>query len=442
VYRITPDGLWDGIWESADDLPYDVVPDGGGVIVATGHQGKVYRVESGFPRVTLLTRVPAQQITGAHRTTAGDLVLVTANPGKVFRVGGSTAAKGHYDSDVLDATTTATWGTIRWTASTPAGTSVALQTRSGNTSRPDDTWSDWSPPSSTSSGDQIRSPKARYLQWRAVLGGTPGVTPVLTSVIVAYQPRNIRPQVTSVTVHPPGTVFLRPYSSGEFEIAGFEPGTSDGRNLTAVGASAPSQAAPALGRKTFQRGLQTFVWKAEDTNDDRLQYDVFYRREGETTWRPLKRQTWDALLTWDTTSVPDGTYTIKVSASDAPSNGTAGALVGELESTSFAIDNTPPRIELQGPRSEGGRTHLAFAVRDAQSPIQRVEYSVDALRWRSVFPVDGIADAPSEAFDITLEEGVTPADVTLRALDALGNVATAAGAGAGPSAGGARAPRR
>ena len=442
VYRIAPDGLWDTLWDSPEDLPYDVVPDGDAVIVATGNKGKVYRVDIGMPRVTLLTRVPAQQITGAHRSATGDLLLVTANPGKVFRVGGSSASKGHYDSDVLDAVTTASWGTLRWTATTPPGTSVSLQTRSGNTSRPDETWSDWSPASAASAGVPIGSPKARYLQWRAVLTGKPGVTPVLTSVTAAYLPRNVRPEVKSITVHPPGTVFLRPYSSGDTEIAGFEPGTSDGRNLTAVGAVAPNQNQPVLGRKTFQRGLQTFVWKAEDPNDDRLVYDVAFRREGETTWRPLKKQTWDALLTWDTSSVPDGTYTIRVSASDVPAHGQADALVGELESSSFSIDNTPPIIELRGTRTENARTHLSFTVRDAHSPVQRVEYSLDAVRWRTVFPIDGIADAPTESFDILLDEGVVASDVTLRAHDALGNVVTTAANGTATPAGNARAQRR
>jgi hypothetical protein len=288
----------------------------------------------------------------------------------------------------------------------------------------------------------IGSPTARYLQWRAVLTGKPGVTPVLTSVTAAYRPRNIRPEVRSITVHPPGTVFLRPYSSGDTEIAGFEPGTSDGRNLTAVGAVAPNQNQPMLGRKTFQRGLQTFVWKAEDANDDRLVYDVAFRREGETTWRPLKKQTWDALLTWDTSSVPDGAYTIRVSASDVPANGLADALVGELESSSFSIDNTPPIIELRGARTENARTHLSFTVRDAHSPIQRVEYSLDAVRWRTVFPVDGIADAPAESFDILLDEGVVASDVTLRAHDAMGNVVTTTANGTATPPGNARAQRR
>ena len=50
---------------------------------------------------------------------------------------------------------------------------------------------------------------------------------------------------------------------------------------------------------------------------------------------------------WDTTSVPDGTYYVKVTATDAPSNSPDTALVGEFESVSFDIDNTPPVVEVQ-----------------------------------------------------------------------------------------------
>src|SRR4029078_1953947 len=186
--------------------------------------------------------------------------------------------------------------------------------------------------------------------------------------------------ISSITVHPAGAVFQRPFSTGEMEIAGFEDNTSDGRAQAQSASPAGAQwgSAPALGRRIYQKGLQTFVWKADDENDDRLQYDVLYRREGETAWKALHRALTDPIFVWDTTSVPDGTYFIKVAASDAPSNSPGAALVGELESASFDIDNTAPKIEVQPPARAGGRTTIAFVVRDDQSPVQRVEYSLDA----------------------------------------------------------------
>jgi hypothetical protein len=231
-------------------------------------------------------------------------------------------------------------------------------------------------------------------------------------------------------VHPPGTVFQRPFSTGELEIAGFEENTSDGRgsqqqNQNASGPGATTNPVPALGRKVYQKGLQTFVWKADDDNDDRLQFDVFYRREGETTWKPLKRGLWDPILVWDTTSVPDGTYYVKIAASDAPSNSPETALVGEMESVSFDVDNTPPVIEGISSSRSGTKATVKFTVRDEQSTVSRVEYSLDGSRWRVAYPADGIADSRREDFEITLDAPDAGRSVIIRATDAMNNVVTA-----------------
>ncbi len=430
VYRVAPDGLWDIVWESSGDLPYDVSFDAeGALLIGTGPKGKLYRLVGDPPRSILVGRAPAQQVTKFLPDGRGGNYYATANPGKLFRLTRERATRGTYESEVRDAETVATWGTIRWRAATPPGTAVRLFTRSGNTAIPDETWSPWSAAYTNPEGEPIRSPKARYLQWRAELTGG-AETPVLTSVTIAYLPRNLRPQVTSITVHPPGVVFQKPFSTGEPEIAGYEDPTSDGRGVSSAapppaGPGQPSSA-PALGRRTYQKGLQTFLWKAEDPNGDRIQFDILYRREGETTWQVLRRGLWDPIYVWDTTSVPDGTYTIKIVASDAPSNAPGTALVGELESTAFDVDNSPPRIAVQPPRIEGGRLVVPFTVRDEQSPIARVEFSTDANRWRVLYPKDGIPDSRTEEFELLLEDNPRPTNLVLRATDAMNNTATAA----------------
>jgi WD40 repeat protein len=346
IYRIRPDGIWDTLWETGDDVPYDLLiePDGS-LLVGTGTDGKIFRISGDPARATLLARASARQVTALLREPSGRIVGATSNPGKLFALSVGPAKRGTYDSDVRDAGTVASFGVIRWRASARAG-QVEIYTRTGNTAMPDETWSAWSKPYSNADGEQISSPNARYLQWRAVLTSGSASPPVLTSVTAAYLPRNLRPEVVSITVHPPGTAFQRPFSTGEMEIAGFEDNTSDGRSPAQTSTAQPGSpaqgSAPPLGRRVYQKGLQTVVWKAEDGNTDRLQFDVFYRREGETAWKALKRGLWDPIFVWDTTSVPDGTYIVKVGASDAPSNSPGTALVGEMESVTFDIDNTPP----------------------------------------------------------------------------------------------------
>ena len=429
IYRIRPDGLWDTLWEAADDWPFDLlIENGGSLLVGTGKEGKMFRLSGDPARATLVARAAARQVTSLIRDGSGRIVAATSNPGKVFTLASTRASLGTYDSDIRDAGTVATWGAIRWRAAAKPG-EVEVFTRTGNTATPDETWSPWSKAYTAEAGEKITSPNARYLQWRSVLKATAGAQgPILTSVTTAYLPRNLRPVVSSITVHPPGTVFQRPFSTGELEIAGFEDNTSDGRSPSQPNTSSASSSTPptpALGRKVYQKGLQTFVWKADDDNDDRLQYDVFYRREGETAWKPLKRGLWDAIVVWDTTSVPDGTYYVKVVASDAPSNSPATALVGEFESVSFDIDNTPPNVEVQSATRSGSRVNVKFVVRDEQSAVQRVEYSLDASKWQTAFPVDGIPDSRREDFDVVVEEAAAAQSIIIRVTDAMNNVATA-----------------
>jgi hypothetical protein len=430
IFRIRPNGLWDTFWETGEDSPFDMLIEAdGSLLVGTGPEGKIFRLAGDPAKATLLSRATARQVTALFRDPSGRVIGATSNPGKLFALSSGTAQRGSYESDVRDAGTVASWGVIRWRVTARPG-QVQVFTRSGNTAAPDETWSAWSKPYTSADGEQITSPNARYLQWRTTFTADGASSPILTSVTAAYLPRNLRPEVATMTIHPPGAVFQRPFSSGDLEIAGFEENTSDGRPPAQTQASpgSPLPLPPPLGRRIYQKGLQTIVWKAEDDNGDRLQYDVSYRREGETAWKVLKRGLWDPIFVWDTTSVPDGTYLVRVSASDAPSNAPTTALTGEKESVNFDIDNTPPRIEAQPATRSGTRSTIAFAVRDEQSAVQRVEYSLDASRWRMVYPKDGIPDSRREEFEVTVDDTEGGRSVIIRATDAMNNVATAVAA--------------
>ena len=431
VFRIAPDGAWDLIWESREDTPYDIAFEGNGnLLVATGNKGKIYRLSGDPYQPTLVVRANAQQVTTILPERDGRMLFATSNPGQVLRLSAARAERGTYTSDVRDAQTVAAWGTIKWRAQIPARTRIEISTRSGNTRTPDETWSDWADAYQTAEGSAITSPRARYLQWRAVLVGSGTESPLLTSVSAAYLPRNMRPRVTSITIHPPGTVFQRPFPTDP-EIAGFDGELPDRRSAAAAGGG------PTLGRRTYQKGLLTFVWRGEDDNRDELIYDVLYRREGETSWKLLKRAVTDPILVWDTTSVPNGSYLLRVVASDAPSNSPTTALAGAMESNSFEIDNAPPQVNITAVRRDGGRLTIQFEVRDEQSSVQKVDYSLDGDRWQTIYPRDGIADSRFEQFELVLEGEAAARGVIVRAADALNNLASARGE-APPTASGGR----
>ncbi len=417
VYRIAPDGIWDVVWQSTADTPYDAVIDAAGaVIVGTGPNGKIFRV-AGRPRTTaLLTRAAARQVTRFAAGPDGRLHYATANPGSLYRLATNRAGTGAYVSEVHDARTVAMWGTIRWRADTPGNSSVRLYTRSGNTAVPSATWSPWSAAYADPSGAAITSPRARYLQWKAELRGA-GAAPALFSVTAAYLPRNLAPEVTRITIHPPGLANLQAFPTDP-PIAGL-----DAERDPAAPPPAGTAQAPTLGRQVYRKGLQSFAWEARDPNDDPLRFEVRYREETATEWRLLKRDLTTRLFTWDTTSTPDGTYVVRIAASDAAANAPGRALTAMRDTAPFDVDNTPPHIAVEGVTPAGNRAVVRLLVSDAQSTLDRVEYTVDAERWQAAWPADGIADERVERFEIT----VSAADLerlVVRVTDAMKNIAT------------------
>lgn len=414
LFRIDAAGAWEAVWES-NDLIYDLTPAAAGaVLIATGPDGRLYRLQRGR-EILLLSGVDARQITrfaGPGRADRETPPFATANPGRVMTAGG-TGTTASFTSAVRDTKSLSTWGLIRWEGSP----GVTLATRSGNTDKPDDSWSAWSMAYTRPEGETIQSPAARFLQWRVSFTRT-AQQQQLTSVTVAYLPRNNRPSVSTLTVHPAGVVFQRPFSGEEGAIAGLDDVVADARRPPG-----DTPAPPPPGRRMYQKGLQTFAWKAEDTDGDRLIYSLQYRREGETTWRDLRSGLSDPLFVWDTTSVADGRYLIRVRASDGPANPADRLLVGERESDPFDIDNTPPQISIEVSR-QGSAARLIVRVRDAQSPIQKLEYALTGSAWTVAYPVDGLSDSLEERYEIALPADADPTRVVLRATDLLQNVAT------------------
>ena len=92
------------------------------------------------------------------------------------------------------------WQSLTAQSVRPAGTGITYETRSGATREPSASWSAWQP---VGSGGAIASPNARFLQYRATLTGTGGVTPTLQRVEATFGAGSDQPPTT-------GTVSLAP----------------------------------------------------------------------------------------------------------------------------------------------------------------------------------------------------------------------------------------
>ncbi|BCS33616.1 hypothetical protein TBR22_A28430 [Luteitalea sp. TBR-22] len=425
IYRVGADGLVDTYWEATGELPFDLLPTDTGRLLVAADNGVVYAVDGEPARTARLAQVQARQLT--RIIPRGDRYLLTAsNPGKLVELAATPAATGQYTSEVKDATTGAAWGVLRWDGEQPTGSSARFATRSGNTSTPDDTWADWVPVRDDQGVLRIASPAARYLQWRVDLTGAAA----LDQVTLTYLPRNQRPRVTTLTLHPAGVVFQQPYGTQEPpDLAGFQSTTPAPARDQAIAAATPTSTAAAVGRRLFQKGFQTFQWDASDPDKDDLRFQVLVRRVGTDTWRTLARDLVGNVYTWDTSQLPDARYLVRIVATDGRANPTGTALTGEKEGGPITVDNTPPVIHVrQVPTDKPAAgqpapTRLAFEVIDSASTLDRVDVLLANGQWRPVFPDDGVMDGLRETFTVPLAD-LGDGPVVVRATDSLTNLAT------------------
>ncbi|MFT3746376.1 MAG: hypothetical protein QM785_19050 [Pyrinomonadaceae bacterium] len=397
VYRVLPDGSVDVIWASPTVTGFSLYAhaNGSGVLVGTSDKGRVYNISNSGSE-TLALQTDANQLS-TIRTDGKSLFATSSNQGSLYKFGPETVAEGTYDSAVLDAKGTSTWGRIWWRSS---GT-VTIQTRSGNTEKPDETWSGWSTALTDQKGAQVSSPKARYLQWRAVLRSSGSS---VSEVNLAFVARNIAPEVLSVQALPTNVglaanpaVQIDP----NIELNGMEPASF----------GIPVVAVPP--RKLYQRGATSLQWTAEDRNGDKLTYDVYYKETGDADFKMLRGELTDNFLAIDGQSLADGRYVFKVVARDNSSNPASMALSGEKVTEPIDIDNTPPVVTAG--TASGGK--VSFKAVDAASYLIRAEYSINGGDWKPVYADDGISDSPTENY--TVEVPTAPGEyvVTLRVFD-------------------------
>ena len=447
IYRINPEGIPDEIWNSRDDIVYSLGLNADGrVLAGTGNKGALLVID-GQGVYAQLAKSGSAQITGIARASNGKVYLCTANPGKIFSLGPEYEPEGTFESQSFDAKLFSQWGRLQWwgpPATTTANTNakengqprLELYVRTGNTEDPGKEWSAWFGPYS-SSDSQIEAPSARFLQWEAVIhDGRPGDG--IDWVSIAYLPRNVAPVIDGIAMQDPGVRAQAPPNINAGGSVTLKQPPSANPNPSGANPGAAQPATPPKfepqPQGSQQKGYQSVLWSVHDDNDDDLKYSVYFRGENQRDWLLLKDDLDQKFYSWDTTSMPDGAYYLKIVATDSPSNPPQLTLTTERESDRFEVDNTSPTVSkiqasasgMNADRSHGVSYDFGFTASHPTSSIDRAQYSVDGGDWILLHPTTGISDYKTETYSFTVR-GMSPGEHTIavRVFDRFENIGSA-----------------
>jgi hypothetical protein len=419
IYKIYPDGTAIKVWTTSRSSVYSLYLAGkDSLIFGTGDDGTMYCLAEG--KLGLMRKVADSQILaviGDGRT----VFFSTGNGARVYSAGPVLCKEGTLVSKVFDAVGVSRWGCLTWDAQVPRGSSLTFSTRTGNCENPDKTWSKWSE-ELTSSGGVVTSFPGRFVQWKAILRSSAGrVSPLLRKVTLSYLEKNLAPTVASVQVMPQGM----PLAKGGIDKAPERVSQTLPGGVKVEYSIVSDEEERAMEEAAWARVFRTALWQASDPNGDNLTFSIFYRGIDEEKWKLLEENFKEAIFTWNTSGFPDGSYFLRVVASDSPDNSPSEILTAEGLSLPFEIDNTPPVVSGLRYTKEKVGIRIDGKVSDNMSPVVVLNYSLDGKEWCNLQALDGLLDSLHEEFSFVLE-GLAAGEhaLVIRARDGAGNIGT------------------
>ena len=454
VVRIQPGGFAQEFWAAPEGPIQSILADPvrPGIFVAAGRKGRVYRLLSDT-NWSLIADVDEPMVLGlaSHKDK---VYFAAGNKAALYELRVAGAGEGLFASRALDAGSTVRWGNLAWEGEAPEGTSVTVETRTGNTAEPDDrAWSAWQAAEPLADGiARVTNPVAQYLQYRLRMERRNlDTSPHVDAVRFHYVQQNAAPIIREVRVEKGGAD--QPAVPGgaagpadavaralEAVARGGQPGAApdaDGdaaaaaRSRIAAAATGRAADAPSGGTAAAKRNSRAYrlTWDARDPNDDRLLYALYLKAEDETVWKLLEDNLEANRAVLTTEDLADGHYRIKVEAGDHRSNDRDNATTASRQSDIFLVDNTPPVVEDFAARRVGdGEWEVTARVVDALSIVSGAEYDIDARNEpRAVAPEDGIFDFSTETFRFRVRPAEKSPEhaLMLRVSDREGNSAVA-----------------
>ncbi|MBN1788005.1 MAG: hypothetical protein JW806_06380 [Sedimentisphaerales bacterium] len=361
IYKIDPNGFVTKVFsQSAVFFALYIHKDD--ILLGTGNEAQMFSINPQTEIETLIYEdESASQITDIISADK-DVYFCTANPAKLILLKSNYADSGTFESTLIDAGQPAQWGKLQLDADIPDKTKIMLSARSGNVDDVNDqTFSNWTEPVKITTPIDLTVPLGRFCQYKLTLEGSQDKTPFIREVAAAFAIPNLAPKVITVTV--------------------------ERKN------------------KKADPGIFKIDFYAEDKNADKLTYKIEFRKTGRTGWIELEDELDKENFEWDSKTVEDGSYEIKVTASDELGNSQDTKLTGSRISDPVIVDNTPPVVDKHKLQTSDDKAVLELKVKDIYSVVDSLSYSVDSNeKWVSALPQDNIFDTLEEDFTITVTD--------------------------------------
>lgn len=401
LVEILPNYTAQTLWTSNNESIFGLATRGPDVLFSTDANGHIFdlRPSPEGPKLTLLTET-RESLPTRILPEGSNLFVATSNIAKLIQIGTSMGETGTYQSPVKDTRFVSRWGEISWRAQTPPRCTVQFYTRSGNSERPDNTWSDWSGPYRNSEGSSVHSTPARYIQWKAVFRGTDGESPSLREVVISYLNQNLPPEIHTLTVTDGGEKISL---TGSPIVSSAPAGMTIPVSTVSTVVTPMMYDASAGGTEAGKHQI-AISWRAEDPNHDHLTYSLSIKSADEQQWHLLKDKLKETQFTIPQDSLADGEYQVRLTASDEASNPPESALRTNLVSAPFWVDNTPPQIRVLNRQVQGTDATIHFEAQSKTAPLRKAEISTGGNTWREIVSDDGIVDSQQEEFTVKLHK--------------------------------------
>ncbi|MEO7600272.1 MAG: hypothetical protein ABIV50_15165 [Opitutus sp.] len=356
---------------------------------------------------------------------AGKFLVLRNNAPGLALLDFTTAAPREAETRRLDLGAPALLGSLRFSRLRDLeDRQLSIEAKTSNGSDDVEGWSPWMPLRSVDGGWSVPDQRGRYVKYRLKLPADAKATAQVGKAALYALPQNRRPVLQDFhvlssnfgIVPVPESVPPTIVSVGQVMQAANAKDDDSKRKSSFLG----SQIVPSP-------GAQVVIWNVNDPDGDNVRCTFSIRRDGEETYTDLALNTRDTFVQFDTSTLADGLYFTRLTATESEPRPKADRLTTTFETDDLIVDHTPPEMLESSAKRIGDHLVVSVHGRDALSLLDGIEVVFNnGQRDQTEESADGVRDSREETFTISvpISRIADASSVEVVLYDATGNTVT------------------